>query len=56
MLQSSLDVRGAWGEWTCVFLNPSAVYLKQLLQHCSLAIPRYKIKNSKRKQESFKNI
>ena len=53
MLCGSLDGRGGLGEKeymsVYVWVSPFVVYLK-LSQHCSSAIPQYKIKNSKEKK------
>ena len=51
MLCASVYGRGFRGEWIHVY--PFAVHLK-LPQHCSLAIPQYKIKTLK-SEEKKKN-
>ena len=51
MLCGSRAERGMWGEWMhiCLWLSPFTVHL-ELSQHCSSAIPHYKITSSKEKK------
>ena len=52
MLCGSRAGRGTWGEWmhVCLWLSPFTVCL-ELSQHCSSAIPHYKITSSKEKKK-----